>query len=782
MRRKARPQLAESPPPGKGTRSWLVRLALFSIVALIPSWLIADWWTVLPDDAEAVYVGRATCLECHTKEYQRWEGSHHDLAMDLATEATVLGDFNDATLDHFGITSRMHRRDDKFFVNTEGPDGEMHDYQIKYVFGVTPLQQYLVEFDRSTEMEEHENARLQVLRITWDTKLQRWFYLAPPDVPDKLAPDDPLHWTGAAQNWNHMCADCHSTNLQKNFDVATKTYRTTFSEIDVSCEACHGPGSLHVDLAKSRSLFWDRKRHYALKELKTTNSEPEIATCAACHSRRTVVSNCNGAQAGYYDCYDNALLRPETYYADGQILDEVYVFGSFLQSKMYHKGVRCTDCHDPHSVTLRHEGNRVCTSCHQHPAAKYDTVAHHNHPAGSSGASCVECHMPATPFMDVDFRRDHSLRVPRPDLSVKWQTPNACTGCHIDAQRLPSDSALELTDYSKWLAAARDGNENVAAELQRLDEWAADWCEKWYEKRDAPHFADALAAAWQGDQDADAPLVEVIQSREFPAIVRASALWQLYLQSPSMAQPLAAKLIGHRHPQLRAVSIRCLQSIDNVEQAISLVMPRLSDSVRLVRTEAAAFLAGVPRDRLSLENQRAFDVALQEYRESLLLNNDLAGAHQALGMLAERLGQPQQAKAAYLAAIHVQPGVAGSRGRLADLLERTNDREDARRLRGEELELLKRDAMLLPEHAGLQHTYGLSLYLNGQHDEALSVLRRASELAPQNADYLLVVALLYERLGNFDAALAEVDRLIEMQPNDLRFQAVRQRILSQLQE
>ncbi len=407
-----------------------------------------------------------------------WQGSDHDLAMDVATPETVLGDFNDATLEHFGIISRMYRDGDRFCVTTEGPDGQLAEFEVKYVFGVEPLQQYMVEFDRPHDMPEHEIARLQVLRLSWDTERQKWFYLSPPDVDERLLPNDPLHWTGVAQNWNHMCAECHSTNLQKNYDLATSTYHTTFSDMDVSCEACHGPGSVHVELASAKSPFWDRKLGYGLAQLKSKSSEPQLHACAPCHSRRNPIAPGYRSGENYYDHYANALLEPETYYCDGQIRDEVYVFGSFIQSKMYREGIRCTDCHNPHTTKVKFSDNTLCTSCHTHEA-KYDTPAHHRHKAGSAGASCVECHMPETPYMDVDLRRDHSLRIPRPDLSVQLGTPNACTGCHLEPENVAPDKRAGLEYYADWLQA-RDGDNQVRDEIARVDRWAAEQVREWY--------------------------------------------------------------------------------------------------------------------------------------------------------------------------------------------------------------------------------------------------------------------------------------------------------------
>src|SRR5262245_35949700 len=331
---KSKRQEKAAPPSAdlfRARRRLLIVGGPFLAALAVTAGVWADWYYGLPADAVATFVGGQTCAECHRAQHDEWRGSHHDLAMDLATDTTVLGDFNDAALTHHGITSKMFRREGKFFVNTEGPDGKPADFEVKYVFGVDPLQQYMVEFDRTPDMPASEIGRLQVLRISWDTKQKKWFHLDPPDVKEKLDPADELHWTGLAQRWNHMCADCHSTNLQKNYDSATGRYRTTFSEIDVSCEACHGPGSLHGHLARGLSPFWDRQRGYALPKFKTESNIPQVQACAPCHSRRRIVAAGYSGGCNYYDYYANELLTPESYHADGQILDEVYEYSSFVQ-------------------------------------------------------------------------------------------------------------------------------------------------------------------------------------------------------------------------------------------------------------------------------------------------------------------------------------------------------------------------------------------------------------------------------------------------------------------
>ncbi len=420
-------------------------------------------------------VGRAVCRECHAKEDRQWQGSHHDLAMQQADDKTVLGDFDDATLTQFGVTSRFFRKDGRFVVHTDGTDGKLHDYDIAYTFGVYPLQQYLVPFP---------GGRLQVLDIAWDSSPraeggQRWFHLHP---DEKIAAGDVLYWTEPNLNWNYMCAGCHSTNLKKHYDSATRTYKTSWSEIDVSCEACHGPGSMHVGRAKAVAagrdtgaanrgltvVFGERKAvHWTTDDAtrKPVRSQPnkshkEIRGCARCHSRRSQLSDDFVPGQSFMDAYHPALLTQDLYYPDGQIQDEVYVWGSFQQSRMFHQGGgTCSDCHDPHSAQLRAPGEQVCYQCHA--AARYATKTHHHHQAGSRGSSCVECHMPATTFMGVDRRHDHSFRIPRPDLTVKLAVPNACNACHED-----KDASWAVETVEKWYGQKPKGYQQFASVLQ----------------------------------------------------------------------------------------------------------------------------------------------------------------------------------------------------------------------------------------------------------------------------------------------------------------------------
>jgi len=412
-----------------------------SFIAFLLTVLLLLVGGVVAQAAQPTYVGGQICASCHPKEAEAWRGSHHDLAMQKATAKTVLGDFSRVKFTNQGVTTTFFKRGDVFFVNTDGADGRLADFAIKYTFGVTPLQQYLIEFP---------GGRLQTLPIAWDSRPkisggQRWFHLF---AHEKIDHTDSLHWTGIYQNWNLQCAECHSTGLRKGYDAAKNSYHTTWKELNVSCEACHGPGSQHVDWAKTASkpykddankgfatpinsdwqdwAFPEPGARYAKRD---HAADPAVInTCSACHARRSALADRDQPGAPLADTHRLGLLTEPNYYVDGQQREEDYVWGSFQQSKMSQRGVTCMDCHEPHAAKLRAEGNTLCARCHN--TSQFDTPKHHFHKSDSTGAQCVSCHMPAKNYMMIDVRRDHSLRVPRPDLAQSLDTPDACTQCH----------------------------------------------------------------------------------------------------------------------------------------------------------------------------------------------------------------------------------------------------------------------------------------------------------------------------------------------------------------
>ncbi len=538
--------------------------------------------------AESRFTGTRSCVGCHAEQHRDWQGSHHDLAMQHATKNSMLGDFDNAEFSANGITSRFFTKDDKFWVNTDGADGSMQNFEIKYTFGLTPLQQYLVEFP---------DGRVQTLGIAWDSRSeseggQRWFHLYPNET---INAGDELHWTGFQQNWNYMCADCHSTNLVKGYSSVTNTFKTTWSDINVGCESCHGPGKQHLAWAAQHDklkqadlsmglafLLHDRKDTGWVMDPDSSTahrSQPvtdnrEIGVCAACHSRRGQFRSGIESDGSFMDYYRPALLTADLYHADGQILDEVYVWGSFAQSKMLAAGVTCSDCHEPHSLKLRAEQEQVCSQCHL--PTKYASTEHHKHKMESTGANCLDCHMPETTYMVVDPRRDHSMRIPRPDLSLASSAPNACNQCHSD-----QDTEWAAGHFAKmWPEAA-----------QPFQSWTK-----------------AIMLARSDMPQAEIALIRVIRDQQTPDIARATAISELppYL-SPLSGQVLQTALTD----QSSLVRLAAVGALDTLpaENRYQFASPLLQDPVRAVRIEAARISAPALRSQLPQDEREVLQSA-----------------------------------------------------------------------------------------------------------------------------------------------------------------------------
>ena len=643
--------------------------------------------TATSETRQPAHVGRDICASCHAEQAAAFTGSHHDRAMEEATDQTVLGDFDDARFTYAGLTTTFFRRDGGFWVRTDGPTGALEEYEVAYTFGVEPLQQLLLRYDRG---------RYQALGIAWDTRPesaggQRWFHLYPDEQVDS---DDVLHWTKPSQSWNIMCAACHSTGLDKGYDLGTDRFETTWQEIDVSCEACHGPGARHVAWAKA---LGDEEAPEAasLEDLglvgiggarptrwvidpKTGLAKPdgelaptvEVETCAPCHSRRSQLSAAPAAGAPLADGYRLSLLDAGLYEADGQVRDEVYVHGSFLQSRMHTVGVRCSDCHDPHSLETRALGNALCARCHQ--AARFDTPSHHLHEAGTPGAQCVSCHMPEKTYMGVDARRDHSFRVPRPDLTEALGVPNACNGCHED--RSP-----------RWAAA-------------RISERFGP------ERRRGADFALALAAGRDGLTGADLALSALVRQTGEAPIVRATALAQLARRplSPALVAAIAAGA-KDEDPLLRAAAATAAESIPAGARA-TVLAPLLKDPRLAVRVEAGRVIATVPRGSIREELRASADRAIGAYRAAQHANAERPEAHVNLGLLEQHLGRLREAEASYRTAIRLGPHFLPGYVNLADLYRATNrDDEGEAVLRAALATLPARD----PSSASVHHALGL---------------------------------------------------------------------------
>ncbi|MFZ1863721.1 MAG: tetratricopeptide repeat protein [Polyangiales bacterium] len=682
-----------------------------------------------PSSAKAaVYVGTERCAACHQEEYEKWKGSDHDLAMQEATPESVLGDFSGIDLRYFGETVRFLREGDTFAIEALGADGKRRRFPVIYTFGVRPLQQYLVEV---------EPGRLQAFPFAWDTRSkeeggQRWFHLQP---GEHIAPGDALHWTGPSYNWNYSCADCHSTAIKKNYDRAHKRYATEYFEIDVGCEACHGPGSHHVALAEAesdalpkgagfnRNLATPAQRHWSFAGGKSiaalTGAQPtdELETCAPCHSRR---ADLGGDGLSYHDRYRLSLLDEVLYFDDGQIKDEVYVYGSFVQSKMYAAGVVCSDCHDVHRTGLRAQGNALCTRCHR--ADVFDGPQHHFHQQGTPGSFCTDCHMPQRTYMVIDERADHRFGVPRPLVAQAIGAPDPCTSCH----------------------------ENKSAR------WADREIAKHFETRAVDRFAEAMHAARQQEPQGEPALVELVAAGTAPAIVRATALMELRnLASPALPTMLL-RASNDPSPLIRrtvAVAARDLSAAERAE----IVRPLLRDPVRTVRIDAVATLLGTDASGWSAKDHAALKSATVEYVEARAYNADRGDGLVDLAYVATLAGDVEHAEEDLREALDIDPTFTAAYVNLADLYRSQGRDEDAETL-------LRRGLDEAADRASMEFALGLTLVRLERHADALVHLRRAHELRPDAIRFGYVYAVAQYDQGRREAALRTLEELLRRYP------------------
>lgn len=508
--------------------------------------------------------------------------------MQVADAETVLGDFTDVTADYFDSKARFSTRDDKFLVTTTGATGEFEEFTVTHTFGVTPLQQYLVDAP---------GGRKQALQFAWDSRPsenggERWYHLY---SNEDIGPDDPLHWTGRYFNWNYMCAECHSTDVQLGYDVDSDSFATSFSEVSVGCEACHGPGSLHVaqaenetfdaawglivDLGERRDAAWRMNPETGIAERSrpnTTRQQPEA--CGRCHARRGVAAANYEYGRPLTDTHMVSLLDENLYYADGRIQDEVYVYGSFVQSKMYAAGVTCGDCHEPHSGKLRSgpDPNHICATCHL--PARFAAVEH----AESTSGDCVSCHMKATTYMGVDDRRDHSFRLP--------------------------DTAADPDHYGVAIAAGRKGGANEV-------------------------------------------LLERIVNTTYPAIARATMLTLLEPLSDPAGVTVLHQQLDDPDPLVRVGALRALR-YQRPETRLSYGSHLLRDPIRSVRIEAALTYLEF-RDLLPLQDSRAFAMAAEDYREAMTVTAAMPDAALNLAEFETRIGNDDAASRMYEHALRI---------------------------------------------------------------------------------------------------------------------------------
>ncbi len=710
-------------------------LALVGVLILLfPTYLLLKSYSSNHDseqDNTPHFVGRETCIECHLTEYNDWIGSHHDRAMDEANDSTVLANFNNVTIEGNGMTHRAFMENGKFMVNTDGADGSMQNFEVKYVFGFTPLQQYLVEF---------EGGRLQTLPLTWNTLDSVWYHMVDSVYTDEnIHHDNWLHWTNQAQNWNSMCADCHSTNLQKNYDHINDTYSTTWSEIDVSCEACHGPSSNHLKWAALPEYARDGFDNYGLP-VKTSNitNEEYVDNCVRCHSRRSSLSDFDYSTQNIHNHVIPNLPDIPTWHLDGQILDEDYVYASFTQSKMYtkHREVQCNDCHNVHSGKLLFDTdyNKLCLQCHT--ADVYDAPSHHFHKQEGmpgqavisesgvkfdvgSGTLCINCHMHGQYYMGVDYRRDHSFRVPRPDLSIKYGVPNACNQCHTD----------------------------------KSNQWSENYITQWHGKSRTYHFAEAFDAARNGDDKSVERLKGIINDELYPHNIRSLSIQYLGNYFQDSLKTEVENYLSNLYPDMRLAAIRAIQL--NSEQDANILYPMLSDDTKAVRTEAARILSTMGADQIPAKFKKIYDSVIKEYEQILIYNADFPLGKFNLANYYYNQGNYGEAEQFYLRALKQDSELHFVKLNLAYLYNKIQQNDKAEKLFRE---YFKHE----PEDAIAMYSFGLLLSEMKKYDESLSVLVKSYNMQPDRPRVAHNIAMMYDFMGNKSEAEKYLKKEIEL--------------------
>ncbi|MDX0953098.1 tetratricopeptide repeat protein [Sinorhizobium medicae] len=652
------------------------------------------------------FVDEKTCTSCHAEQAAAFAKSHHAKAMALADDKSVRADFNSVRFERDGVAAEFFRRNGRFFIRTEGPDGKQADFEVKYTFAYEPLQQYLVDIG---------HGRLQAFDIAWDTQKQEWFWLGEGSA---AKPGSTFHWTGPFYRWNRTCIDCHSTGPQTNFEPQTNKYQSSYVATSIGCQSCHGGGAKHVEWARAKAA------NASAAAADPGLAEVDANTCFACHARRTRLVDGYRPGSAFLDQFSPALLRSDLYFPDGQILDEVFEYGSFQQSKMAKAGVTCFDCHRAHEGTVKTEGNALCTQCHaetaperfagNNPSGAFDTPAHTHHPQGSSGAFCANCHMPERTYMKVDPRRDHSFVVPRPDLSALYGTPNACISCHAS----------------------------------QTNAWASEHLDGWYGKawRERPSIAHAFARAAQNDVAAIESLRRFLTDREQPGIIRGSAIGEMTRLDGAATAADVRVAAGDPDPLVRMGAAEAAANL-SADLRLDAIGGLLTDETRAVRVAAARVLGATPSLDVLGAQRRAFDAALGDLSAYVEANADVAETQSSYGSLLFGQGRTDEAEKAFRQAIVLDPTLSGAHINLAEFYRASGDNERSEQTYAEAV-------AANPDRADLRYGHGLSLVRLKAMPDAIEELTAALRLDPANSRYRTTAAIALDSVGRTDDAFA----------------------------
>ncbi|QJR80707.1 tetratricopeptide repeat protein [Alteromonas pelagimontana] len=664
--------------------------------------------------ADSVFVGQQQCSGCHSQQHEAWQQSDHHQSMLPATKAAIKGNFDNVTFSAGLRTSRFFVDEGRYFIEITQQDKKPETYPVRYTFGFFPLQQYLLQA---------EKGRLQAFDVAWDSRPaeqggQRWFQLQTEAVTN---PDHPFHWKGYYQNWNSRCASCHSTNLTKGFDPQTLSFNTQFSDVNVACETCHGPGNTHVELVNSGSytkvktgllplpeqvdFVFNGKDPIARPASPPTDSSLALETCGACHSRRAELAEPKNT-VPYHQQFQLSEVEEPLYFSDGQIRDEVFVLGSFLQSKMAQQGVTCTHCHDAHTGKTLLPGAQVCATCHQ-----ADVFAAPTHTNGHKDADCLSCHMPEQMFMKVDARRDHRFHRP----SAKSENSDSpCRVCHAEESDGWFKKALE--EWPKREGAAEDTYGNWANINQQL----------------AQFNAEAISAANR-----------LLLTGELPGLLQVALLDKMApMQNPKFLQ-LIQQALSSDDPILRRAVAENLDAVAESARA-GFVEKLAQDPAASVRIALANSLLAMPAQAREFSITEAIFAELEASLKSSL---DHPGPNLGMAQLSLYQGDNESAESFYERALAIDSSHTPTLLNYAEYWRQNGAEKNA-------TALLKRALEYDPDDASVQFAYGLALVRGKQLAQALTYLQQAQESQQSTPRFGFVYAVALWQKNRQDQAIS----------------------------
>jgi Flp pilus assembly protein TadD len=664
------------------------------------------------------------------------------------------------TFKHGTQQTSLRKTNDQYEVTTAGLHGSNEVFHVERVLAENPLRQMLSPFP---------GGRLQVTEAAWDPRSNEWFNVY---GEEDRKPGEWGQWLGRGMNWNSMCAACHNTRVRKNYDEATDSYHTTMVENGVGCESCHGPMRSHND--------WQHaNKDKGLKDptLRKINREEMFNTCAGCHSRRAEITGDPKPGDNYFDHHLITITDDSNiFYPDGQIWDEDYEVTALMGSRMFHKGVRCVDCHDVHTMKTRLPGNFLCLSCHgpgatnapainpvlhsHHLAFGYDTngvltnanlTTYKPATIKETGGECVNCHMPQTPYMQRHWRHDHGFTIPDPLLTQQFGIPNACNRCHTS----------ETTEWS----------------LKQVEKWYGDKMNRPYRQR-----AQTVARARAGEEAAREPLLKMLETDPiayWQAV--AATLLQRWSSDPSVIAALLRQS-QHTNALVRQTVTQTLGSSGQASQpeVARALKSKLEDTSRNVRVEAARqsggtldlasmagadyqrFLAHVADQPIGQLQGGVFQLqrgdttnALLSFERAVAWDPFSGGIRHEYAVLLSQLGRTPEAVRQMEAAVRLQPGEAEFHYKLALAL---NEAGQSGRVLGE----LEAAVSCDPHHARAWYNLGLVRSGRGDDSGALAALSRAETAEPTDPRIPYARATVLARLGNRADAFAAARRAEEL--------------------